>query len=58
VQIEKGFDHHAGTAATLCVFNGKAVKFMSTGATNQPSGDVLSYTEKFVPSKGSYLELN
>jgi Tfp pilus assembly protein PilX len=58
VQIEKGsvitFDTYPVDSA---VFNGRTVRFMSTGASNQPSAG-LSYSEKFVPSKGSYLELN
>jgi len=57
VQIEKGSIITMDTSVDSAVFNGKTVKFMSTGATNQPSAG-LSYTEKFVPSKGSYLELN
>ena len=57
VQIEKGSIITMDTAVDSAVFNGKTVKFMSTGGTNQPSAGVY-YTEKFVPSKGSYLELN
>ncbi len=57
VQIEKGSIVTLDTATDSAVFNGRTVKFMSTGATNQPSVGLI-YTEKFVPSKGSYLELN
>jgi hypothetical protein len=57
VQIEKGSVITFDTTVDSAVFNGKAVKFMSTGASDPPSAG-LTYTEKFVPSKGSYLELN
>ncbi|MEO6436735.1 MAG: pilus assembly PilX N-terminal domain-containing protein [Tepidisphaeraceae bacterium] len=39
------------------VFNGKSVKWTSTGASNQPTPGVL-YSENYEPVPGSYLELN
>ena len=38
-------------------FNGNTVRFMSTGVDNPPSVG-LRYTAKFVPSNGTYAELN
>ncbi len=57
VSIEKGSIITMDTSVDSAIFNGKTVKFASTGADNQPSAG-LTYTQKFVPSKGSYLELN
>jgi Tfp pilus assembly protein PilX/dUTPase len=38
-------------------FNGKTVKWKTTGKNNQPSTGV-TYSNKFTPSGGTYLELN
>jgi hypothetical protein len=45
------------TAVDSAIFNGKTLKFVSTGKDNQPTAG-LTYSQKFIPSKGSYLELN
>jgi Tfp pilus assembly protein PilX len=59
VQIEKGsivtFD--ASSTANSATFSGKTVKFASTGLANPPSMGV-TYSSRFLPAKGSYLELN
>ena len=59
VQIEKGsiltFD--ASTTSNSATFSGKTVKFASTGLANPPSMGV-TYSSRFLPAKGSYLELN
>lgn len=39
------------------IFNGKTVRWTSTGASNQPTPGVL-YSEQFNPVPGSYQELN
>jgi hypothetical protein len=44
-------------AANAITFNGKSVKWKTTGKNNQPSTGV-SYSNNFTPSGGSYLELN
>ena len=57
VQIEKGSIVTFDTAVDSAVFNGKTVKFASTGLSNPPSAGV-NYSSRFLPAKGSYLELN
>jgi hypothetical protein len=57
IQIDKGSIVGMDTIGDAVVLNGKTVRFTSTGKDNQPSAGV-TYTEKFTPSKGSYLELN
>ncbi|MEA2709683.1 MAG: hypothetical protein QOF78_2284 [Phycisphaerales bacterium] len=58
LQIEKGSIITMDEGATdSAYFNGKSVKFASTGGAFQPSAGV-TYTQKFIPTKGSYLELN
>ena len=60
IQIEKGSIlalDPSGTGYPGIHLNGKTVKFASTGADFPPSEGV-SYTSRFLPTKGSYLELN
>lgn len=57
IQIEKGSLITMDTAVDSAIFNGKTVKFASTGKDNQPTAG-LTYSQKFIPSRGSYLELN
>ena len=57
VQIEKGSIVTFDTNVDSAVFAGKTVKFASTGLANPPSMGV-TYSSRFLPAKGSYLELN
>jgi Tfp pilus assembly protein PilX len=57
ISIEKGSIITLDTAVDSATFNGKTVKFASTGADNQPPAGV-SFTTHFLPTNGSYIELN
>jgi Tfp pilus assembly protein PilX len=57
VQLEKGSILTFDTAVDSATFNGKSVKFASTGLSNPPSHGV-TFSSRFLPAKGSYLELN
>lgn len=57
IQIDKGSLIAMNETGDAAVFNGKTIRFTATGKDNQPSTGV-SYSERFTPSKGSYLELN
>jgi Tfp pilus assembly protein PilX len=57
VQIEKGSILTFDTLVDSAYFNGKSVKFASTGLSNPPSHGV-TFSSRFLPAKGSYLELN
>jgi len=43
--------------ATSATCSGKAGRFVSTGASHQPPVGV-NFTTKFMPTDGSYIELN
>ena len=45
------------TISESCVAERARVKFASTGMANPPSMGV-TYSSRFLPAKGSYLELN
>ena len=57
IQFEKGSILAMDPEGDGVILNGKTVKFASTGADFPPS-EGLTYTSRFLPSKGSYLELN
>jgi Tfp pilus assembly protein PilX len=57
LQIEQGSILAMDQSGDGIVLNGKTVKFASTGGNFPPSAGV-SYTSRFLPTKGSYLELN
>jgi len=57
ISISKGSLITMDPGATSATFNGKNVKFYSVGTENQPPAGV-SFTTKFMPTDGSYIELN
>ena len=57
ISIEKGTIITMDTVVDSAVFNGKNVRFASTGAANEPPPGVY-FTSKFLPADGSYMELN
>jgi hypothetical protein len=57
IYISKGSIITMDTAVDSATFNGKNVKFLSVGSQNQPPAGV-NFTTKFIPTEGSYIELN
>ena len=57
IQFDSGSIVAMSTASDAVSLNGKTIKWKSTGNFNQPSAGV-TYSSKFTPSSGSYLELN
>ena len=57
VAIEKGSIITLDSGASSAVFNGKNIKFASTGAANEPPPGIY-FTTKFLPADGSYVEMN
>lgn len=57
MQIEKGSIITMDETGNTAIFSGKKVRFASTGMGYPPS-HALTYTSRFLPTKGSYLELN
>ncbi|HYO10137.1 MAG TPA: hypothetical protein VER17_14300 [Tepidisphaeraceae bacterium] len=58
VVLDQGSIVAMDTTVDSVVLNGKMIKVKSTGKLNQPSSAAITYDKKFIPSKGSYLELN
>lgn len=57
IQFDSGSLIAMEDSVTAVNFNGKTVKWKSTGTSNQPSTGV-TYSSHFNPSGGTYLELN
>jgi Tfp pilus assembly protein PilX len=57
IQFDSGSLVAMEDTVTAVNFNGKTVKWKSTGSSNQPSTG-LTYSSHFNPSGGTYLELN
>lgn len=55
--LDKGSIIAMDASVDSVVLNGKNVRFTATGKNNQPNVGV-TYSTKFVPSQGSYLELD
>ena len=57
LQFDSGSIVALSSASDAVSFNGKTMRWKSVGMLNQPNVGV-TYSAKFTPSSGSYLELN